>query len=190
MNPVSVRQCRRRQRIRCCHRVEVDRSSAKRIEKRQAVSRLFGAEEIGSCSWASAADNRVATRDASRRQQTPASSVCNMPDNAIGATQADSGNRIDTSGGARLTDWKFSSPSPQLGFVEGDGQQDGAKLGRPNRGTSTDDNRRTWRKKIKVQQLALPRCHGGATRTPRVTDFRRVRGTWRRFLGVSSSCGQ
>lgn len=71
----------------------------------------------------SAADNRVATRDASRRQQTPASSVCNMPDNAIGATQADSGNRIDTSGGARLTDWKFSSPSPQLGYVEGDGQQ-------------------------------------------------------------------
>lgn len=43
---------------------------------------------------------------------------------------------------------------------------DGAKLGRPNRGTSTDDNRRTWRKKIKVQQLALPRCHGGATRAP------------------------
>lgn len=91
VSPVSVRQRRRRQGIRGFHCVEVDRSSAKRKDRSLRCRR---AEEPGSCCEAQAADNRVATGDASRRQPTtPACSVWKMPDKAIGATQAVSRNR-------------------------------------------------------------------------------------------------
>lgn len=142
------------------------RSIVGKKKKKTGRIEVVGAEEIGSCSWASAADNRVATRDASRRQQTPASSVCNMPDNAIGCDTGGLGEWNRHEWRCEVDRLEVQFPLPPAWVCRRRQTADGAKLGRPNRGTSTDNNRRTWRKKIKVQQLALPRCHGGATRAP------------------------